>query len=197
MSCLCSGGSSVAQYQIIQQPTWRCMRGFSPLLRSQIRLRVSCVISFSFSSSPYLLVMFSNIKIANIPFPPGFLAPSTTKAVARVVQSEGIQCILSYHVKHNMWWCSTTNRTNYSSFQHTATQLDFRADWMVALHPNNWKGKRWIIITFLSAFIYVCQWTLQDCGWRSCFISGGCCANTTYAEVFHCVSFHDWEGTLL
>lgn len=78
------------------------MRGFSPLLRSQIRFRVSCIISFSFSSSPYLLVMFSNIKIANIPFPPGFLAPSTTKAVARVVQSEGIQCILDYHVKHNM-----------------------------------------------------------------------------------------------
>lgn len=140
MSCLCSVGSSVAQYQIIQQPTWRCMRGFSPLLRSQIRFRVSCVISFSFSSSPYLLVMFPNIKIANIPFPPGFLAPSTTKAVARVVQSEGIQCILSYHVKHNMWWCSTTNRTNYSSFQHTATQLDFRADWMAALHPKGQEG---------------------------------------------------------
>lgn len=137
MSCLCSVGSSVAQYHIIQQPTWRCMRGFSPLLRSQIRFRVSCIISFSFSSSPYLLVMFSNIKIANIPFPPGFLAPSTTKAVARLVHSEGIQCILDYHVKHNMWWRSTTNGTNCSSFQHTATQLASKADdWMA--------GNRWI-----------------------------------------------------
>jgi hypothetical protein len=131
------------------------MRGFSLLLRSQIRFRVPCVISFSFSSSPHLLVMFSNYKIANIPFPPGFLAPSATKAVARVVQSEGIQCILGYHVKHNMWWCSTTNSTNYSSFQHTATQLDFRADWMGALHPNSWEGKRWIIVTFLSV-VHTC-----------------------------------------
>lgn len=43
--------------------------------------------------------LFSNIKIANIPFPPGFLASSATKAVAKLVESEGT---LSCHVRHNM-----------------------------------------------------------------------------------------------
>jgi hypothetical protein len=108
--CLCSVASSVTQYQIIQQPTWRCARGFSPLLRSQIRFQVSLVLFPSLSLR--LLVVFSNIKIANIPFPRGFLAPSATKAVAGLVELEGT---LGYHVRHNMWWCSTTSRTNYST----------------------------------------------------------------------------------